>query len=152
MTTDRIFLYGPPGAGKSVTGRRLGESLGLPFIDLDREIEKLAGVEIAVVFSQSGEATFRQLERKALRSLRYKFVRVYPTQAQQGWLELYDLKEDPGEQSNIADASPELVEALNARLEAITSGIDIKERDEELPDEIDPALREQLEALGYLGQ
>ena len=44
---------------------------------------------------------------------------------------------------------PELVGALLARLEAITSG-SMDERDSAVPEDIDPALRDQLEALGYL--
>src|SRR3954469_12833627 len=40
----RIALLGLRGAGKSSLGRKLAESLGAPFVELDREVEKEAGV------------------------------------------------------------------------------------------------------------
>jgi len=61
-----IFLYGPPGSGKSTLGKVLAERLGLPFQDLDRVIERNAGRSVRRIFAESGEAAFRALERKAL--------------------------------------------------------------------------------------
>ncbi len=62
----KIFLYGPPGSGKSAIGKCLADDLKLPFIDLDEEIEKRVGNPIANIFTQSGEAKFRSLEREEL--------------------------------------------------------------------------------------
>ncbi|HEY3477209.1 MAG TPA: 3-dehydroquinate synthase, partial [Anaerolineales bacterium] len=64
-----MFLYGPPGTGKSTIGRVLAHSLDLPFMDLDRAIEKKAGMEIAQMMEQQGEATFRDLETAALKDI-----------------------------------------------------------------------------------
>lgn len=63
---DWIFLYGPPGSGKSTVGRSLAHSLHLPFIDLDARIESQAGCSIGEIFSRQGEDGFRQREREAL--------------------------------------------------------------------------------------
>lgn len=60
MTT--IALVGAPGAGKSTTGIRLAESLGLPFVDVDADIERRAGKPVAEIFADDGEAAFRGLE------------------------------------------------------------------------------------------
>lgn len=61
-----IFLYGPPGSGKSSLGRRLAEGLSLEFYDLDGEIKRRAGVEISTIFDTEGENGFRKREAKAL--------------------------------------------------------------------------------------
>jgi shikimate kinase / 3-dehydroquinate synthase len=63
-----IFLYGPPGSGKSTVGRIIAQSLGLPFWDLDQEIERQAGLSIPDIFSKEGETEFRARETTALRA------------------------------------------------------------------------------------
>lgn len=62
-----IFLYGPPGSGKSETGLHLAEALDLPFIDLDSEISAEAGQSIPDIFLQEGETSFREHERAVLK-------------------------------------------------------------------------------------
>lgn len=57
-----IFLYGPPGAGKSTVGVALAEALQLPFWDADDEIERQAGQPIPAIFAQEEEAGFRARE------------------------------------------------------------------------------------------
>lgn len=61
-----LVLIGPMGAGKSSLGRRLAQARGLPFVDLDREIEARAGAEIPTIFACEGEAGFRRREREVL--------------------------------------------------------------------------------------
>lgn len=64
-----IFLYGPPGAGKSTIGKIVADNLNLPFIDLDRVIESNAGKSIPEIMETQGEPAFRNLESFALKNL-----------------------------------------------------------------------------------
>lgn len=65
-TLKLVFLYGPPGSGKSTIGRLLAENLALPFIDLDLQIEETNGLPIPDIFAREGELWFRQLEKAEL--------------------------------------------------------------------------------------
>ena len=65
-TAANLVLVGPMGAGKTVLGRHLAVRLGLPFIDLDREIAKAADATIDAIFQREGEAAFREREHAAL--------------------------------------------------------------------------------------
>lgn len=62
----RIALIGLRGAGKSTLGKRLAARRRVPFIELDREIEKAAGVPMAGIFELYGQAGFRRYERTCL--------------------------------------------------------------------------------------
>ena len=53
-------------AGKSAVGRQLAKRLGRPFVDLDRLIEKSAGLKVRQIFEQKGEGYFRHLEKEML--------------------------------------------------------------------------------------
>lgn len=66
--SPRVILIGAPGSGKTTVGRALARELGVEFVDTDAEIEKLAGMSIADIFIERGEAAFRTLETEALRS------------------------------------------------------------------------------------
>src|SRR5688572_3423179 len=67
-----IFLYGPPGTGKSTVGKILASNLNLPFIDLDRLIEKNAGMPISLIIEQQGELMFRNFETSTLKALAHE--------------------------------------------------------------------------------
>ena len=71
-----IFLYGPPGAGKSSVGKALAERLRLPFADLDLEIEKSAGKAIPQIMEQQSESVFRDLETDMLKQIANESPRV----------------------------------------------------------------------------
>lgn len=58
----RIYLVGFMGSGKTTVGRRVAERLGLPFVDLDAEIERISGLTVRALFEASGEAAFRERE------------------------------------------------------------------------------------------
>lgn len=66
MSKPRVVLVGPPGAGKTTIGHRLASTLSIPFIDTDQLIEKEYGKACGDVFSELGEATFRDVEREAI--------------------------------------------------------------------------------------
>ena len=61
-----LVLIGPMGAGKSSLGRRLADLWGLPFVDLDHEIETRAGTAIPTIFACEGESGFRRRECETL--------------------------------------------------------------------------------------
>jgi shikimate kinase len=65
----KIFLLGFMGSGKSYWGRMLSESLELPLLDMDEEIEKMMGLSIPEIFAHKGEDYFRQLEHDELHSI-----------------------------------------------------------------------------------
>ena len=62
----RIALIGLRGGGKSTLGQLLAERLGVPFIELDREIERRSGANLSEIFDMFGQETFRRAEREAL--------------------------------------------------------------------------------------
>ncbi len=61
-----IFLYGPPGSGKSTLGKALADRLGMPFVDLDQAVEARAGLTISELMRERGENAFRITESRAL--------------------------------------------------------------------------------------
>ncbi|MGQ9834316.1 MAG: 3-dehydroquinate synthase [Candidatus Villigracilaceae bacterium] len=63
---NHIFLYGPPGSGKSSVGRVLAANLDMEFIDLDAEIVAFTGQSIPQIMAEWGEAGFRDIESTAL--------------------------------------------------------------------------------------
>ena len=52
-------------SGKSAVGAELARRLGWTHVDLDREIEALAGRRIPDIFAVEGEAAFRAMEAEA---------------------------------------------------------------------------------------
>ncbi len=62
----RIALIGLRGAGKSSLGQALAEDLGCPFIELSRDIERLAGCGTAEIQALYGQNAYRRYERRAL--------------------------------------------------------------------------------------
>jgi shikimate kinase len=61
-----VYLVGMPGSGKSTVGPELARRLGVPFVELDAEIERTAGKRVREIFEADGEARFRELEASAL--------------------------------------------------------------------------------------
>lgn len=69
LGTRSLVLVGLMGAGKSTVGRRLAQTLKLPFRDADHEIEAAAGMTIPDIFSIHGEEYFRDGERRVIARL-----------------------------------------------------------------------------------
>lgn len=61
-----VYLVGMPGSGKSTVGPELAARLGVPFVELDSEVERAAGSTVREIFQRDGEARFRELEAAAL--------------------------------------------------------------------------------------
>lgn len=67
LTRKNLILIGMMGAGKSTVGHLLDEKLqDFQYLDIDKEIEKLAQKHIPEIFEQHGEARFRQLEHEMI--------------------------------------------------------------------------------------
>lgn len=64
-----IALIGFMGTGKSTVGRIVSEQLKFDFLDTDALIEQRSGRKITDIFSQNGEAAFRELEAQLVTEL-----------------------------------------------------------------------------------
>jgi XRE family aerobic/anaerobic benzoate catabolism transcriptional regulator len=62
-----VCLLGLRGAGKTTIGRRLAQRLKVPFVELDRRVEEVAGLSLPEIFSLHGETYYRRLERRTLK-------------------------------------------------------------------------------------
>ncbi|MBX3620426.1 MAG: helix-turn-helix transcriptional regulator [Rhizobacter sp.] len=71
---QRIALVGLRGAGKSTLGQMLADSLNVPFVELNRELERVAGCSISEVHNLLGQAAYRRYERRALEET----IQLYP--------------------------------------------------------------------------
>ncbi len=67
MNFHHVVLVGLSGSGKSTIGPRLARRLDLLFVDTDKAVVARAGCRIDEIFATRGEATFRALEREAVR-------------------------------------------------------------------------------------
>lgn len=65
----RIALIGLRGAGKSTLGKMLADELGLPFIELTREVEIVAGCSLGEIQSLLGQSAYRRYEKRALETV-----------------------------------------------------------------------------------
>jgi XRE family aerobic/anaerobic benzoate catabolism transcriptional regulator len=71
---QRIALIGLRGAGKSTLGQMMADSLEVPFVELNRELERVAGCSISEVHNLLGQAAYRRYERRALEET----IQLYP--------------------------------------------------------------------------
>lgn len=64
-----VFIVGYMGSGKTTAGKKLATKLGFQFLDTDSIIEGMTGKDIARLFAEDGEDSFRQLEHSVIVSL-----------------------------------------------------------------------------------
>lgn len=76
VRSNRIAFIGLRGAGKSTLGSKLAEEWKLPFVELDREIEKDAGMPLGEIFSLYGQAGYRRIERRTLERVIQEYDRA----------------------------------------------------------------------------
>jgi shikimate kinase len=60
-----VVFCGTAGAGKTTVGALVARALGRDFVDIDRSVEREAGMSVQAIFAQHGEAAFRKRERAA---------------------------------------------------------------------------------------
>lgn len=66
---NNVILIGFMGCGKSTTGFRLSYGLRRVLVDTDKLIEKKEGMSVSDIFTNKGEAAFREMETKCLQEL-----------------------------------------------------------------------------------
>jgi XRE family aerobic/anaerobic benzoate catabolism transcriptional regulator len=76
LRRKRIALIGLRGAGKSTLGTRLGAETHLPFLELDREIEKDTGMPLSEIFSLYGQSGYRTIEKRTLEKVLHENERA----------------------------------------------------------------------------
>ena len=69
MARRGLVIGGFMGTGKTSIGTAVARRLGLPFVDLDQQVEAQAGRSVARIFAEEGEAGFRAREAAVVRSL-----------------------------------------------------------------------------------
>ena len=69
MKTDKLYLVGFMGAGKSTVARALARRLDWKVEDIDERIEKRERRDIPTIFRQDGEPYFRSIEQEELIAL-----------------------------------------------------------------------------------
>ena len=72
--SQRIALIGLRGAGKSTLGKMLADDLDVPFVELNQEIERVAGCGLAEIHNLLGASAYRRYERRALEET----IQLYP--------------------------------------------------------------------------
>jgi shikimate kinase len=77
-TRDLVFV-GLMGAGKSAIGKLVAQSLEIPFVDSDHEIERVSRMSINELFAAYGEPEFRALETRVIERLLKTGPRVIST-------------------------------------------------------------------------
>ena len=90
----KIWLVGLSGAGKSTIGPLLARRLRYRYVDLDREVEELAGTTIPRLFRDGGEAEFRRLEARAASGVARETDVVVATGG--GWMARRDIDRTSG--------------------------------------------------------
>jgi XRE family aerobic/anaerobic benzoate catabolism transcriptional regulator len=73
---QRVALIGLRGAGKSSLGRMLADHWMVPFVELGRHVETLAGCGIAEIHALYGPNAYRRYERRALEEIIQRFPRA----------------------------------------------------------------------------
>ena len=67
QNTERIYLIGMMGAGKSTVARKLAEKLRWVWADTDACVERRSGMPVHEIFAKYGEEEFRKREIECLR-------------------------------------------------------------------------------------
>ena len=66
---NHIVIIGFKGSGKTRVGKALAKALDLPFVDVDRIIEKRMNMMVKEIYHRFGEAYYRALETLVIKEL-----------------------------------------------------------------------------------
>ena len=69
MNTDKLYLVGFMGAGKTSVATALGQRIGWRIADIDQLVETQERRTVATIFQQDGEPYFRRVEKLVLTEL-----------------------------------------------------------------------------------
>ncbi len=78
-SSDKIFIWGMPGAGKSTFGQKLAAQLECPYTDMDSWICEKYGKSIPEIFNELGEVEFRAMEHEAVQTITREISGVVAT-------------------------------------------------------------------------
>ena len=67
-----VYIIGFMGSGKTTAGKKVSDRLGWDFIDLDEKIANIERKPVSMIFTESGEQYFRDMESHVLRNLDIK--------------------------------------------------------------------------------
>lgn len=73
---QRVALIGLRGAGKSSLGRMLADHWMVPFVELNKQIEALAGCSVAEIHALYGPNAYRRYESRAIEDVIQRFPRA----------------------------------------------------------------------------
>lgn len=76
LRAGRVCLLGLRGAGKTTLGRLAGEALGIPFVELNKDIEHETGIPLTEVMALYGIEGYRRLEADALERISLRHDRM----------------------------------------------------------------------------
>jgi XRE family aerobic/anaerobic benzoate catabolism transcriptional regulator len=68
----RVVLIGLRGAGKTSLGHALAERLGVPFLEVSKEVERAYGGEIGLLIELNGQSALRRYEREVWEELQQR--------------------------------------------------------------------------------
>lgn len=116
----------------------------------------LIGGELSPRPAFSESINIKRIERKSLRTERFKFIHSTPRKQYSRpdaveYSQLFDLVKNPGESDNLVDEYADVVAALRQEIARRVSGDGTEGHPDEVPEGISPELAKQLRALGYLG-
>ena len=79
LASRNLVFVGLMGAGKTAIGKLVAQALELPFVDSDKEIERVSRMSITELFEAYGEPEFRALETRVIDRLMKTGPRVIST-------------------------------------------------------------------------